>query len=137
MPLLIFFIIMASSVVKSAPILSQDPPSYELIYTTDGTTQLTGSLTLNCRDASTAEELSINDISFFLNRSSAADPSLRERKDIKVIEVGNTAIRFNLTRRLEGLYTCGRKSRANCTEVIESPPKTLICKSIYICVHDM
>ena len=118
-----------ANVAKPAPCLSPNPTaSYELIFGTDATTAQTGSLTLKCRDDYTAEELDINVISFFLNRSSAADPSLREREDISVIEVGSTAIKFNLTRRLEGHYTCGK--RVNCTNVAESPPKTLICKWI-------
>ena len=101
---------------------------YELIYSTDATTHLTGSITLRCRDSATAEPLELSGIRFFLNRSSAADHSLRERADIEVVEVGSTSIRFNLTRRLDGIYTCGR--RVNSTHVIESLPKTLICKLV-------
>ena len=100
--------------------------SFELIYMIDSTTEQTGSITLQCRDAITAESLHISQISFFLNRSSAADPSLRERGDIRVAEVGSTAINFNLTRRLEGRYTCG--NRVDCTNLIESPPRLYICK---------
>ena len=101
-------------------------PPFELIYMTDATTLLTGSITMQCRDALTAEQLIIHQINFFLNRSSAADPSLREREDVTVVGVGNTRIRFNLTRRLEGYYTCGR--RVNTTHVIESQPLVLVCK---------
>ena len=108
---------------------SQKPAvSYELIFETDATTGETGAITLKCRDANTAEELNINEISFFLNRSSGADPSLREREDISVTEIGSTAIKLNLTHRLEGRYTCGKK--ANCNNVAESPPKALICELI-------
>ena len=101
---------------------------YELIHYTDGTTHLAGSIILQCRSGATAEELELNKISFFLNRSSAADPSLRERADIEVVEVGSTNIKFNLTRRLDGFYTCGR--RVNFTHVIESQPKPLVCKLV-------
>lgn len=101
---------------------------YELIHFTDGTTQLTGSITLQCRNALTAEKLELNEISFFLNRSSAADHSLRERADIEVVELGSTGIKLNLTRRLDGIYTCGR--RVNFTHVIESRPRIIVCKLI-------
>ena len=108
---------------------SQKPAaSYELIFETDATTGKTGAITLKCRDAKTAEEININEISFFLNRSSGADPSLREREDISVTEVGSTAIKLNLTRRLEGHYTCGKK--VNCNNVTESPSKALTCELI-------
>ena len=100
--------------------------SFELIRMTDSTTEQTGSITLQCRDALTAERLSISQISFFLNRSSAADPSLRERGDVRVAEIGCCGINFNLTRRLEGRYTCGK--RVDCTNLIESQPILLICK---------
>ena len=101
-------------------------PQYELIFRTDSTTGLTGSITLMCRDYNTAEQLPVVDILFFLNRSSVDDPSIRERGDIRVVEVGCCGVRFNLTRRLESYYTCGR--RVNITYVEESLPRTLICK---------
>ena len=110
----------------SAPNLSQNPAPYQLIFETDSTTEQTGSVILKCRDSITAEEVDINEISFFLNRTSAADPSLREREDIRVVEVGTTGIKFNLTHRYEGYYTCGK--RVSCTNVRESSPETLICK---------
>ena len=119
-----FFIFVAGPVSN----LCQNPASYELIFETDSTIEQTGLLTLRCRDSVTAEILDINEISFFLNRSSAADPSLREREDIRVVEVGTTGIKFNLTRRLEGYYTCGKK--VDCTNVRESSSKALICKWI-------
>ena len=107
---------------------SQNPPPYQLIFNTDSTTELTGSIILICRDRNTREDVEISEISFFLNRTSAAVPSLRERGDITVVEVGSTGIKFNLTRRLEGYYTCGR--RVDIANVTESPPKTLICKQV-------
>ena len=96
-------------------------PPYQLVFETDSTTEHTGSVILKCRDSFTAQEKDINEISFFLNHSSAADPSLREREDIRVVEVGTTGIKFNLTRKYEGYYTCG-------TNVQESPSIPMICK---------
>ena len=116
---LIFVAIAASS--------SNSPVPYMLILKTDGIyTAQTGSITLKCRDRETAEELDINEINFFFNRSSAADPSLRERGDITVVPVGSTGIKFNLTRRLEGYYTCGK--RVDVANVRESLPKPYICE---------
>ena len=101
-------------------------PLYELIHQTDNTTELTGSMTFKCLNRYTANKLDISEIHFFLNRSSAADPSLRERGDITVVPVGSTGIKFNLTRRLEGYYTCGK--RVDVANVRESVPKPYICK---------
>ena len=127
--LLIILISMGvANIAVSAPFSSQS----ELIFEIDTTTAKTGAIILKCRDYETAELLNIDDISFYLNRTSASDFSLRERGDITVTAVGNTGIKFNLTRRLEGSYTCG--TRVNCNSVIESPPKTLICKLIIIYV---
>ena len=112
-------------VVASALCSSQSSaPYYELIHLTDSTTELTGSITLKCRD-SCAEDMKISEIKFFLNHSSA----LRERGDIRVIEIGTTGIKFNLTRRLEGNFTCGKSgvNTANNT-VRASLPMTLVCK---------
>lgn len=105
---------------------SQLSLTYQLIHQIDSTAELTGSVILKCRDHETAEELNINEISFFLNRTSAADLSLRERGDISVVAVGNTGIKFNLTHGLEGDFTCGKK--VDCINVMESLPITLICK---------
>ena len=85
-----------------------------------------GSIILRCRDSTKAEQLDIGQIKFFLNRNSVVDPSLRERGDITVVEVGSTGIKFNLTHRLEGNYTCGK--RVDTANVRESLPKILICK---------
>lgn len=108
--------------VVLGPNSSQVSASYELTFETDSTTELTGSITLRCRDDITAEELDISEISFFLNRTH----SLREWEDIAVVEVGSTGIKFNLTRKLEGRYTCCK--RVDGVNVRESQPKTLICK---------
>ena len=83
--------------VISVVSLAASPSRYNLVFMTDSTTEQTGSIILACRDALTAEQLSISQISFFLNRSSAADPSLRERGDVRVAEIGSSAINFNLT----------------------------------------
>ena len=112
----------------SASSLTQNPEPYQLIFEThDSKTELAGSIALRCRDGDTAQEQDISEISFFLNHSSVADPSLREREDITVVEVDRYSIEINLTRRLEGNYTCGR--RENATHVRESRPKTFVCKS--------
>ena len=123
-------VVRATFMGLAAPALcnsSQLPPPYQLIYQTDSTTELTGSVVLKCRDHETAEELDINTINFFLNRTSATDLRLRDRGDISVDAVGNTGIKFNLTRGLEGDFTCGKI--VDCTNVMESLPVTLICKS--------
>ena len=99
---------------------------------TDSTTEQTGSITLRCRDSITAEVLNINEINFFLNRSSVTDPYLRERGDIRVVEVGSTGIKFNLTRKYDGYYTCGK--RVDCANVTDSLPKTFICKCMVIII---
>ena len=103
------------------------PQQYELISRTDSTTHRTGSISLECRDAATAEAILRHEVEFFLNGSSVYYLSiLWEREDDPVVAVGCCGVRFNLTRRLEGYYTCGR--RVNATYVEESPPVALICK---------
>ena len=128
----ISLIILLYHIVASSPCLNQSSAPYELIYRTDNTTDLTGSITLICRDDSTAEEVQISEISFFLNCSSGANClSLRERGDITVVPVGSTGIRFNLTREYDGNYTCGKRWRGNgtCTaNYTMSPPKALVCE---------
>lgn len=105
--------------------------AFELIYMTDHDsiqTELSGSFLLQCRDAATAEPLEINQIKVWLNRTSACDSDLIARADVEVIRVGNK-IKFNLTRNLEGDYTCGRLAlQENKIIINESPPKRLICK---------
>ena len=113
-------------VVASTPCSSCNSTPYELIFQTDSTTELTGSITLKCRNSYTTEELEISEINFFLNHSSA----LRERGDIRVVEVGSTGIKFNLTRGLEGNYTCGKRGDDTCAANDTSLPKTLVCKWI-------
>ena len=118
--------------VASTPCSSQSSAPYELIHEIDSTTELTGSITLKCRDSSTAEELEISEINFFLNHSSTATNylSLRERGDITLVEVGSTGIKFNLTREYDGYYICGRRGDDVCTANNTSQPKALICEWI-------
>ena len=103
--------------------------TYELIYVTDGpgvTTELTGSIIMICRSYATAEKLPLSEVQFWLNRT-ANGTSLRERTDINVLEVDKYSIRFNLTRNLEGFYTCGKCTNEDCEM---SSQKQLICKCI-------
>jgi hypothetical protein len=101
-------------------------PSYHLIYETDETTEETGSTTLKCSGTSYHGTLPIAQVIFSLNRTSPADSSIRERGDIRVVNDGCCRIRFNLTRRLEGYYTCGK--RLSSVNVSESWPQLLQCK---------
>ena len=95
---------------------------YELIFGTDRTT---GSVTLTCRDALSANDINVNSTNYFLNSSEYAT-DLRQREDFCNVEiVGCCSIKFNLPQNLEGNYTCG--TRINDT-LQESPPKTLICE---------
>ncbi len=103
---------------------------FELIHMslTDHQTELSGSILLQCRDATTAEPLDIDQTKFWLNRTSACDPDVTVIADIQVIRADN-GIKFNLTRDLEGVYTCGRLViEENEIIVKESNPMTLICK---------
>ena len=90
--------------------LSQPPP-YELIHHSfQRITELSGLVELVCHEKSTAETLSVNEISIWLNRTSVTDPDLREREDVGVVEVnGCCGLRFNLTQQLEGNFTCGKR----------------------------
>lgn len=101
--------------------------SYELIYMTDSTTEMSGSITMQCRDAFTAEPLEINDrIKFWLNRTSACDLDIRARA---AVQVDDYSIKLNLTHNLDGIYTCGRLIvLGNEVTIEESNPITLICK---------
>ena len=102
-------------------------PTYELIYITDGVTiELTGSIIMICRSYATAEKLPLSEVQFWLN-GTANSTSLRERTDINVLEVDKYSIRFNLTRNLEGFYTCGKCTDEDCEM---SSQKQLICKCI-------
>ena len=102
---------------------------YELIYMTDSTTELSGSITMQCRDALSTEPLEINQTGFWLNRSSACDLDLRARADVGAIGVDAYSIKLNLTHNLDGIYTCGRLvTQGNEVIVKESNRITLVCK---------
>ena len=103
-------------------------PAYELIYRTDATTELimTGSITMQCRSFTTTENIPISEVQFWLNYTTCNNAtSLREREDVNVLEVDSYSIKFNLTRNLEGYYTCGKQVDENCTM---STKRELICK---------
>ena len=90
-------------------------------------TELTGAITLKCRDDVTAEELDIAQNSIHFYRTSLSDPDLREREDFGIIKiVGCCSIQFNLTCQIEGDFTCGKLF--NNGSLQESTPKGLICK---------
>jgi hypothetical protein len=106
---------------------------FELVYVTDHQTGLSGSILLQCRDATTTEPLDVDQTRFWLNRTAACDPDLKATADVQVIRADN-GIKFNLTHNLEGVYTCGRLViQENEIMVQESTPMTLICK--YSNVH--
>ena len=115
-------------VILFIPSLSLGQNNPELILMTGDQFEITGSIFLQCRDAATAEPLELNQIKFWVNRTSYCDPDLATRADMRVMRVGNR-INFNLTRNLEGFYTCGRLHiQENEISIEESTPKPLICK---------
>ena len=125
--LCIFFILLSISTSNqlSIPQPGTTQHSYELIYKTDKTTEVTGAITMHCRNYATAEDIPVSEVQFWLNRTSPCDPDLQERGDFKVVGTDNY-ISFNLFRHHEGNYTCGR--RINVSYVQESPPVTLTCE---------
>ena len=128
-PVVLLFILMLTSTSNPMPLPWSTHLPYELIYETDITTEKTGSIQMLCRDAN-AESILFSEVKFWLNRSHACDLSLRERHDFDIVEVDRYKIKFNLTRHLEGNYTCGWS--INKSGVLESSPKTLICKYIIL-----
>ena len=120
--LLIVILILLSSLTQA-----QNNP-FELIFMTDEQTWLTGSILLICRDTATTELLEVDQTKFWLNRTSDCDPDLTTRAEMRVMTASN-GIKFNLTRNLEGFYTCGRlRIQENEIFIEESTPKPLICK---------
>lgn len=100
---------------------------FELIYMTDDQTASSGSISLQCRDANTAEPLDVDQTKFWLNRTSACDPDLTAIADVQVLR-DDKKTKFNLTRNLEGVYTCGTLAiQENEVIIRESVPRTLIC----------
>ena len=98
-------------------------PSYELIHNVT----TTGSALLQCREETTTSRKLLN-VTNVIFRENSTDADLRERDDVIVIETDDRlGIVFNLTRNLEGSYTCERRTDSNCVPC-ESPPITLICE---------
>ena len=88
-----------------------------------------------CRSFTTAENIPISEVQFWLNYTTCNnDTSLREREDVNVLDVDSYSIRFNLTRSLEGYYTCGKQVDENC---IKSTKRELICKynTLYVYIR--
>ena len=110
--------------------MSLNSPPYQLVQTIEDTAH--GLVQLKCREETQFRYLNINNVKFWLNRTSSTDPGLREKADVTVIETEDQlGIEFNLTRNFEGYYTCGRIGSDNGTEVFESVPRPLICKCRY------
>ena len=130
--LILLFIMKLTSTSNQFPVRRPRfaPLPYEVMLEIDETTEQMGSIILLCRD-DIAENIPVNEVKFRLNLTDPCDPStnatsLRERGDFNVVEVDDYRIKFNLTRGLEGNYTCGRRVNSSC--MVESRPKTLICK---------
>lgn len=123
---LVFMLILES--VSSVPLVQ----TYELIHMTDASTETTGSITLKCRNQ-LAEDLQVDRVIFWLNRTLACDVDLRQRPDVQEIIIDIYSIMFNLTGGLEGTFTCGSLVIQDNNRIIvrESAPKTLICKYIH------
>ena len=88
-----------------------------------------------CRSFTTAENIPISEVQFWLNYTTCNNAtSLREREDVNVLDVDSYSIRFNLTRSLEGYYTCGKQVDENC---IMSTKRELICKynTLYVYIR--
>ena len=104
-------------------------PPYELIFETrDRITELSGEITLYCRNAQTTEKINVQSVKIWLNASSC-EKDLRQREDIGRIEVvGCCSLRFNLTRNLEGNYSCGEFGENGIR--LESSPLRMICEWI-------
>lgn len=122
-------VILPSSVTVARP--------HELIYNTDSTTDVSGSIILQCRDELFAEPLNIrqNQIKFWLNRTSACDLDLEARDDVQVTRVDDYHIKLNITHNLDGNYTCGQLVVQGAEIVVEeSDPVTLVCKFPYNCM---
>ena len=117
MRIVLLFIMMLTSTSNQRPIRSVD--TYELVYKTDTTTEITGSITMQCRNSETAENIPLREVQFWLNQS-----VLQEQTDITVSEIDGKSIKFNLTRSHEGYYRCGR----HINDMENCPKKLIICK---------
>ena len=126
---LLFIMIILAPVSYQHPIRSAEYDEYELIYRTDVTTDLMGSIRMLCRTYTTAENVPISEVQFWLNSTTCnSTTSLRQRDDVNVLEVDSYSIKFNLTHSLEGYYACGKQVHENC---IMSTERELICKCGY------
>ena len=130
---ILLFIMVLPPISNQHPMRSAeyDATPYELVYTTDATTELTGSIRMFCRSSTTAENIAISEVQFWLNSTMSCDnsASLQERTDVNVSVVDNYSIKFNLTRSLEGYYMCGKQVGENC---MTSAEKALICKYAWL-----
>ena len=100
-------------------------PSYQLIHRFQDIT--TGSVLLQCREQAVTSLTFLN-VSNAIFKENTTDVDLRERCDMTVTETEDQlGIAFNLTRNVEGYFTCGRKSSAQ-----QSQPKPIICKPLII-----
>ena len=124
--ILLLLFIWRASAVTGVPDLSSYT-KFELIFETD-TKPESGSIILTCRDSWTANELRVDEVSSWMNRSSTSNNAtdLRERKDLVTEVVGCCSIKYTLLPNLEGNYTCGKVDDDE--NVQESQPLTLICK---------
>ena len=124
MVLLLILVLASASNPLAVP---KSTAEYELIHETDSTTEITGSIIMTCRSSTTADNIPVSEVKFWLNQTNGCDVSLRERLDISVTEVNNGyGIKFNLTHDLDGYYTCGRCISGGVLE--SSNKKTFICK---------
>ena len=133
---IMIIILLSAPISNQHPIRSAEYNGYELIYRTDATTDLMGSIRMLCRTYTTAENVPISEVQFWLNSTTCnSTTSLRQRDDVNVLEVDSYSIKFNLTRNLEGYYTCGKQVNENC---IMSTERELICKCGYsyaVCIN--
>ena len=75
--------------------------------------------TMHCHTSTTAENIPISEVQFWLNQS-----VLQEQTDIKFTEIDDKSINFNLTRSHEGYYRCSR----HINDMESCPKKLIICK---------
>ena len=103
---------------------------YQLVFQTDSITSRSGSVKLKCRNYITLEEINVQQVKFWLNSTSSNAQDLREREDFGSVEViGCCRIKFNLTRNLEGFYSCGKKTNdSDGAKLLKSHSLELICK---------
>ena len=102
-------------------------PNYELTLFFDIQDTTTGSVLFHCHEETTTSQKLLN-VTNVIFRENSTDADLREREDVTVIETKDQlGIMFNLTRNLEGYYSCGRRTDSN-NVPYESPSIPLICE---------